>query len=277
MNINDYKGLNIADRLEGYAKECYICSWKWMEEAWGNNVEFERLSEQILLCDETRSYLYDTTPEVKYVRGSRPVLEEISDSLTKDCKTDREKVLAFVVYIRELYRQNAHKGYIDFFYGGTEEELIKKREWCCERVARIMVGLCEIAGIPARIVFHIAAGHLTNEVFFEGKWAYIDPRFGMFCVDEDDKFMSVDEIVKNREVIFNQPEWVVGYQADCCGVDYRQHRNYHFCLSPNEIQCIGEYSLMDADKYHFDWMRPNNGEGETHKRYNETGLMTLIR
>ena len=52
IDVNDYKGKNIADRLSGIEKECYLAAWDWMEYAWGDNVEFQRLAEQILLCDD---------------------------------------------------------------------------------------------------------------------------------------------------------------------------------------------------------------------------------
>jgi predicted AAA+ superfamily ATPase len=71
----------------------------------------------------------------------------------------------------------------------------------------------------------------------------------MFCVDGNGRFMSVDDIVKNRDAIYRQPGWVTDYHAEYWSLDYRQHRNYHFCFSPYELQCIGDYSLADADTY----------------------------
>ena len=166
------------------------------------------------------------------------------------------------------------------FAEASEEELVKKSEWFCERVARVMVALCETQGIVGRIVFHIGAGHVTNEIYLEGGWAYFDPRCGMFCVDESDRFLSVDEIVRDRDVIYRQPKWVTDYHAKYWSLDYRQHRNYHFCFSPYELQCIGDYSLADADKYNFEWVKPYSGTGNLRtpqERYAETGLMMLIR
>lgn len=279
-SLEQYTGLNIADRLEGMARECYLCCWEWMKNAWGNNVEFQRMENQVLFCPETRDYLYGQKPDaVKYIVGSRPFLEKIVDGACEGCSTDREKVLAILVYIRDLHKKVSGA---DFFYGGTEEELIKKSEWFCERVSRLMVGLCEIIGLPGRIIFHVASGHLTCEIFFEGKWAYIDPRCGMFCLDENEKFMSVEEIINNREIIFRQSDFVNSFHSPHWSLDFRQHRNYHFCFNPREIQCFGEYSLMDAEKYNFDWM-PSCEKGippelqKVHKRYDETGMMLLVQ
>ena len=165
-DINAYTGKNIADRLDGIEKECYLAAWEWMEYAWGANVEFQRLHSQVLLCDETRERLYGgDEPKLRYVRGSRPALDKIGDEICQGLQTEREKVLAILCYIRDMHKK---VGGADYFYGGTEEELIKKSEWFCERVARVMVALCETQGIVGRIVFHIGAGHLTNEIYLEG-------------------------------------------------------------------------------------------------------------
>ncbi len=278
IDIEKYKGLQIADRLEGMARECYIACWEWMKFAWGNNVEFERMANHVLLCDETYDYLYkNSPPKIRYIRGTRPVLEKIADEICKDCKTEREKVLAILSYIRDMHKE---VNGADYFFGGTEEELIKKSEWFCERVARVMVGLCEVVGIPGRIIFHVAGGHVTNEIYLEGKWSYFDPRWGNFYMDGD-KFLSVDEISKNREVIYNQTDFVKSFRTDYLSLDYLEHRTYHFYLSPREIQCIGDYSLMDADKYHFGWVPcyqapPSPNMRAADARYRETGLMHLM-
>ena len=92
--------------------------------------------------------------------------------------------------------------------GGTGGGSDKKGEKYCERLSRLMVALCEVAGIPARTVHHLVGGHVTTEVYIEGAWAYMDPRHGLFYIDEKGRILSVEEIVKNPEVIFNQPQWV---------------------------------------------------------------------
>lgn len=278
--IKKYTGENIATTLEGLARETYIACASYMHEAFGDNVEYERMLYHVLLCEDTKEYLYGKPPgPVRYVPGSRPVLEKIVAEVTEGCETQRDKVLAILVYIRDLYKKVNGE---DYFYGGTEEELIKKSEWYCERVARLMCGLCEIAGMPGRVVFHIAAGHLTSEIYLEDHWAYFDPRCGMFCLDEDGKFMSVQDILDNREMIFKQNEWVCSFHSPYWSLDFRQHRNYHFCFNPRELQCIGDYSLMDADKYHFEWRRSHenkfaSGDRTIHTRYTELGLMYLIQ
>ena len=225
--------------------------YEYIKEAFGENVEYERLAYEILLSTKTEEYLYRAPEAPVYEWGSRPILEEAVAVATKNCKTEREKVLGLVAYIRDL-KKKSH-GY-DYFYGGTEEELIKKGERYCERVARLMCALSEIAGIPCRTVHHTIGGHLTNEVYIDGKWGYVDPRFGLFYLGEDGRLLSVTEITRNPEVIYNQPEWVYEYGSDEYTPEFMRDSNRDLYLSEHEIQLIGYYSLKDKDKYHYGWM-----------------------
>ena len=277
MDISQYTGIRIADVLSGRFRDVYKACWDYMRCAFGENVEFERLSRQILLCLETEAYLYQEPDQpVRYVFRSRPVLEQVVGEVTAKACNDRERVLAILRFVRDLYLKVDGE---DYFYGGTEEDLIKKGEWFCERVSRLMVALCEVAGYHGRIVFHVTAGHLTSEIFFDGRWAYIDPRCGLFYVNDANQFLSVRDVMQNREVIYQQPKWVEAYHSPYWSYAFRQHRNYHFCLNPSEIQCYGPYSLMDYDQYHFNWRSRRKAliDCETiHNKYVELGKMALI-
>ncbi|MBQ7362999.1 MAG: hypothetical protein IJW48_00970 [Clostridia bacterium] len=253
--IKEFSGERLFDKLSPMARDVVLTNLNYMKEAFGENVEYERLFHQTLLAPETEEYLYSVPERPTYEWGSRPVLEAAVAEATRGCKTERERVLGLVAYIRDL-KEKSH-GY-DYFYGGTEEELIKKGERFCERVARLMCALSEIAGIPARIIFHVSGGHLTNEVFIEDKWCYVDPRFGLFYLGEDGKLMSVTEITRNPEVIYNQPEWVYAYGSKEYTPEFMAKENHDMYLRPLEIQLYGTYSLKDAEKYgyHYEW-RPS--------------------
>lgn len=252
--IERYKGRNIGERLIGTARELYLNNLDYMHEAFGDNVEYERHADQVLYCAQTRDWLYTQAPgKPVYAVGSRPVLEQAVKEACKDCTTDREKAIALMVYIRDLKKKS--DGY-DYFYGGTEEELIKKGERYCERVSRLMDALCEIAGLPARTVWHLSGGHLTNEVYIDGNWAYIDPRFGLFYINQEGRMLSVEEIVADPDVIFRQPEWVYEYGSEEYTKEFMQQQNYDYYLAKREIQMYSVYSLADAHRYHYDW-RPS--------------------
>ena len=246
--FDQYTGLNIADRLGGCGKELFLTAWDYMHKAFGDNVEFELLAYMTLLCNKTKEYLYKKPGKTAYVKGSRPSLDRLVETVCKNAHTEREKVLALFAFVRDLHLKS---GRSDYFYGGTEEEQIKKGEFLCERVSRLMVALCEVSGIPARIVFHLSSGHVITEIYLEENWAYFDPRFGVFFVDENDKFLSVLDIRENPEVIYQQPQWVQDY----CNLDdpYDLKECHDRYLSKKEIHLYGEYSLTHAERYHYEW------------------------
>lgn len=254
MNIHDYMGKNIPDILTDENKqELYRANWDQLKINYGDNVEWQRLKKQILLCDETREYLYGTKPEkVRYVRGTRPILEKYVEDATKDAKTDREKVLALMSFCRDLYKNDPNNALpYNLVYGGTEEQLIEKGENLCECLGRLMVSLSEIAGFPGRIVMHMA-GHIVCEIYFEDRWAYLDPRAGMFYLDDKGKFLSIDEVWRNREVILQQTDFVKSFVSDRWTYEQRQTRNYTILFSPQEMHCFCDYSLMDREEYTYD-------------------------
>ena len=268
FSVENYIGINIANRLEGVARELFLSNLDYMHLAFGDNVEYERLFHQILLCNETKDYLYSAPKPTSYERGSRPILEKIVDSVCEGAKTETDKALSLMRYIRDLKDKVDGR---DYFYGGTEEELIKKGERYCERVSRLMCGLCDIAGIPARIIFHVSGGHLTTEVFVDGAWGYIDPRFGLFYINEDGRLLSVVEIADNPEVIFNQPKWVYDEGSNEYTPEFMAKENHDVYLRKNELQLYGDYRLSDASRYHYEWMPsgafPVPERDNAHKRY----------
>lgn len=249
--MKEYYGTAFLDKLSPLAREVVVTNMNYMLVAFGENVEYERLFHQMLLCPETKDYLYRAPEKPTYEWGTRPVLEKAVAEATKGAATDRERVLGLMCYIRDLKDKSRGN---DYFYGGTEEELIKKGERYCERVSRLMCALCEIARIPSRIIFHVSGGHLTNEVFIDGKWSYIDTRFGLFYLDKDGKMMSVTEIMANPDAIDNQPDWVYEYGSKEYTHEFMRRENRNTYLRPGEIQLYGNYSLRDREMYHFNWM-----------------------
>jgi len=271
--IQLYRGMNIANCLEGTARDTFLGIMEYMRVAFGNNVDYQRLADAILYCPQTRDYLYAAPNVPCYEKGSRPILEKIVAEVCLGCDSDREKALALMAYIRDL--RIKVNGY-DFFFGGTEEELIKKGERYCERVSRLMCGLCEIAGIASRTLVHISGGHYTNEVYIDGGWAYVDPRFGLFYLNDTEKMMSLEELISNPDMIYNQPQWVYDYASDEASIEFMCQQNHDIYMHKREIQCYAPYSLADAHKYNFEWLPssrfPMEERDNVHKAYTKARL-----
>lgn len=283
-DITAYQGLNIVNVLQTEAeKEVYMANWEQLKMNYDGHVEWQRLHKQILFCPETEAYLYAAPQPVKYVPGSRPVLEAEVKKAVEGCGTDREKVLKLLEFCRDLYLyrgkgpiwSQTHPGRASAnydFYGGSEEVLIDKGENLCECMGRLMVALCEILGFPGRIIMHVVPGHITCEIYVENGWVYMDPRCGMFYVDEENRFLSMRQILARREYLHNQPDWVKAYIShNQWTYEEREKANAEGNLSPKAMHCFGEYSLMDAPLYTFG-VKYKTGAGwegweELHARY----------
>lgn len=273
-----YTGENIAKQFcDSNKRKCFEYVWKQLQINYGDNVDFKRMSEHVLLCDNTKDFLYLKPQAVRYVKGKRPELESIVDKVCAGCETERETVFALMCYIRDLHKKFDGE---QLFFGGTEEELIKKGEWLCECVARLMVALCEIKGIPGRTVFHAFSGHFTTELYFEEKWGYIDPRWGLFYLDDNCRIASVNTLIQNRNIILNQSEYVKSFHSVHQSYEYFEQRNYNMYFNPNESQCLCNYSLMDRGKYNFDWISTTKALRdikEVHARYIELSKNILSK
>lgn len=88
MDITRYTGVNIPDVLKTEnEKQTYRWCMEYMHQNFGDNVEYEHMLRQVLLCDETRDYFYGNPPApVPYVRGMRPVLDRVVDEVTAGCR-----------------------------------------------------------------------------------------------------------------------------------------------------------------------------------------------
>lgn len=269
-DIAAYTGFQAADLLDDEQREACVANWHQLQANYGDNVEFQLRQEQVLLCSETAEFLYsEFTPLTgRYTPGSRPRLERLVASLTDGCESDRERALALMRFTRDLYKRADGR---QLFFGGTEEELVKKGEQLCECLGRLMVALAEIAGIPGRIVMHVIGGHIVSEVYVEGKWAYIDPRCGVYFVMSDGRLASTWELWNQPELTLDQPEsvqadvsprWTWEERARIC-----RERFFH----PREVTGFQNYSLADAAKYNYEWLTHNdlarNGMNRAARRY----------
>ncbi len=139
---------------------------------------------------------------VKLVGSAQPgcwSLEGIVKKVTAGLSSDREKALA-------LHRFGmAHQiHYIGPYEGGREVsdplKLIGVYGYdLCGNNSTTMCALYNLAGLKARR--RGATGHVVPEVWFEGKWNYIDTdMFGYVYLPDDKTLASVDELAANPDL-----------------------------------------------------------------------------
>ncbi len=252
-----YTGRRALGQIVGdLRKRAYQLNYDQLEINYGENVEFQLRRQQVILCPQTAEFLYSrfTPLKVRYQAGSRPVLEAVVQNRTAASQTATAKALALMRFCRDLYKKESWdtRGSADYVYGGTEEQLINKGEQLCECLGRLYVGLCEIAGIPGRIVMHTIGGHITSEIYVDGGWAYVDPRSGVYFRHPDGSLASVWELWRDPSIMRNQSESVKADASDRWTWEFRLRQCEVKYFSPNEVNGFENYSLTDAGQYGYE-------------------------
>lgn len=251
--LQEYTGVNIPSKIEDPARrEAFIINWKHMWGNYGEGVDAQLLWEQILLCDATEEILYQPPEPTRYVKGSRPVLERYAKEITKDAASETECAIAIMRYMRDTFYKCRGR---QLFWGGTEEVLLEKGEQLCECVARLEVALLEVLSIPARIITHTIGGHVTTEVFADGKWGYVDPRCGMYFYLEDGRLASLIELIRDHSIMDKQPEAVVSDVSPRFPYEGRIEALKRAYCSTLEVNTFKYYSLADAERYNYTWQQ----------------------
>ncbi|MFO7946072.1 MAG: transglutaminase family protein [Armatimonadota bacterium] len=247
-----YTGRAAADMIVGQKRrKAYLLNYEQLHVNYDDGVEFQLRQQQVILCPQTVDFLYgDFVRPPQYVPGSRPRLEAVVADVTQDCHQEREKVLALMRFCRDLYKRDTRE-WSDYIYGGTEEQLIDKGERLCECLGRLMVALCEVAGIAGRIVMHDIGGHITSEIFVDGRPVYIDPRAGFYCLDSHGEFLSMWEIWQNPEIMRRQSASTRSDISDLWNWEERLEKCEQKYFHRLEVNGFENYSLADADRYSY--------------------------
>jgi hypothetical protein len=216
-------------------------------------VDGQMVDDKTRLCEATAEYLYagHTPLEVRCVRGTRPELEKRLERILDGKRTDRERALAIMRFVRDLYRlrpQTGEGGADDLFHGGIEEEVIKKGSRMCNEQSRVFCVLSQVAGMPARYIGHMVGGHGVSEVYLEGGWAYFDNR-GKYFLKADGGLASAWDLIRDPSLIEKQRPEVT---ADVLqGYNYDGTRRY---FSRVEVTCVANYFVWERDRYGYDWI-----------------------
>lgn len=250
--LEPYTGLEAVGRIAGEdRKRAVTLNHAQMHANYGNTVDFQLRDEQVILCPQTVDVLYSAfTSAPRYATGSRPELERIVADVTKNCASETDKALALMRYCRDLYKNEWYEGgFKDYVYGGTEDQLIQKGEILCECLGRLHVALCEIAGLPGRVVMHVIGGHICSEIKVDTGWAYMDPRCGIYFQKPDGALASVWELMLHPEWIRSQSEQVKADVSPWFTWEGRAWKCEHCYFTPEEVNAFENYSLAARGQY----------------------------
>ena len=151
---------------------------------------------------ETAEYLYTEYTPLKphYKLGTFPKLEQVVAQYTKECKTDTDKAVALVTKaLANLPHPTvAPKGApVKPNRNLSDEQLYTSGSAWCNEQARVFITMCNIAGIPARLL-HLfysdtTTGHSIAEFYADGAWHMADASYLVVFPGKDGKLMSAPE------------------------------------------------------------------------------------
>ena len=249
--IRRHLGCNAYGRIPSRdQRDLYLLNFSQMFANYGDNVDFSLRSNAILLDADSRELLYsdNAVPPCRYVRGSRPLLEGVVASCAVP-GDEQATALNLMRFCRDLYRKRGDGQ--PLAYGGTEEAMIERGEILCEELARLMVALCEVAGLPGRLVLHCVGGHYTSEIFADGKWCYMDPRMGVYFLRPDGRVASIAELMDSPSLVEQQPPAVRKDVVAYAKWDFRAWKCRNIYFTPVELNCFIYYSLADSHLYNY--------------------------
>ena len=139
-------------------------------------------------------------------------LESIVDTVTRGCKTDDERVIAIYNFCRY---DHYHHAYPNEPGGISALKLINVYGWgLCGGQHTVMAALWEAAGYKWRYRGWSSPGHTTVEVFYGGRWHYLDT-FLKFYVWMPDPQGAGGRTIAGQEDIKANPSLVTdGFQMD---------------------------------------------------------------
>ena len=201
------------------------------------------LSQRMLrLHAATADYLYTsyTPTTLCYQTGSRPELERFLVEATAGATNPEEIVDGIARWCADIAQAADDLSLDDLRLGGAEEAIVKRgTDWCTD-LSRVGCVLCQVAGMPARIVylFNTTAaysGHAIVEVLRQGRWGCVDVVNGVVYRHADGAPAST---------------WDLKLAPDLIAAHRRLHGGYG---SPAQFlgAAIVNYFVWEADRYDF--------------------------
>ena len=193
--------------------------------------------------------------DVAVIRGRRPLLAHFAEFGVREHPANCV-IMALAFFFRDIEAQfpspehSARDGYYaspdHFMWGGTEEFVIAKgSDWCAE-LARVFCALCEVSGIPARIVFALDGsddGNVLAECRDGDEWMLVDPLAAKLYRDS-----HVGRVGAARmHQLTSEEKRALTASAE----------NYYVCERFFRHLSVSEYSIRDSARYDYGLSRCN--------------------
>ncbi len=242
-NLSEYVGIGVFGRA-------YQSMFENDSHAPGS-VDCALFDQMIRLCDETADYLYgEYSPlEVKYQPGDRPVLERHVAQACPDRSSDEARIKGVARFCAGLGAEMDPDDLDNMRVGGTEEQIIERgSDWCTD-VARVGCAMCQIAGLPARLVMlanigQAYSGHVIIEVYRGGVWGAVDPTTNVIYhhLDSRASTSSAPRPATTHDLMM---------QPDLVKAHYRDETTLYTVPGQFREAAVSNYFVWDRGKYDY--------------------------
>lgn len=180
-----------------------VYSIKILQNTSGNKYKVVEKKEFNVTTENSKEiYLASTQPV--YWEGKTEVIE-LAKILTKDSKTDRERVEKIYSYIVKniKYDYNKIKGLKNDYVPDIEKTLTDKSGICYD-YSSLYAGMLRSLGIPTKLVKgyknDIKEYHAWNEVLLDGKWVIIDTTYDAAFSNSNMKVNMIKDLTEYNSV-----------------------------------------------------------------------------
>lgn len=168
-------------------------------------IDFWQANNHLIYRPETAGYLYSedysSTKTPPYIKGTLPTYERLVEAHCQGMTSDREKALVLLgEVLPKVCLHPTVPPLAPMFWGNrglNDEELVQSGKGYCNEQARVFVRLCQVAGIPARMIYLFYSdketGHVIAEFYADGRWSMAETSYFIAFPAEDGHLMSAAE------------------------------------------------------------------------------------
>ena len=168
-----------------------------------DRVLFERM---VSVCADTADHLCRAYTPTRVQDASGVVLARHAEEAVRGCSTPEERVEGVGRFTAGLAHGVDEQDLDGMLVGGTEEEIIARgSDWCVD-VARVACALCQLVGIPARLVYlcntaQAYSGHAIIEAYRQATWGAADSSTGVVYRHGDGRPATTWEVMNDRGLV----------------------------------------------------------------------------
>jgi hypothetical protein len=176
------------------------------------NIDYWQAGNYLVYRTAIDSQLYKTyTPlTVNYIKGTLPIYEQLAAKYIVGLTSDSAKAIALLKkalpsMILTPMAVPLSKSVLPGDRGLLDEPLLKSGTGWCNEVARAFVRLCQVSGIPARLIFLWydggSNGHVVAEYYANGAWHMAEPSWCTVFPDASKKLMNAVQCHLNKPAV----------------------------------------------------------------------------